>query len=112
LLYLVRLRDLSDVVVKEVPAQSHWVVNSLFSPVVELDRCFYNGEVLKPGRLYYEDGFFDRDKWVKKPPEFTAWAKRILAAARKTLKYDRQILAYLGPEASQMRSRGIDFKLI
>ena len=111
-IYLVRSADLSDVVLKEVAAQGHWVVNSLFSPVVELDRCRYDGKVLKLGRLHYEDGFYDsRGLWVEKPAEFKAWAKRLFTAARKTLVHDKKLGAYIGPEAAQMRSEGeVEFK--
>jgi hypothetical protein len=112
LLYLVRSMDLSDVVLKEVPAQGHWVVNSLFSPAVELDRCHYDGRVLKRGRLYYVDGFYDeRGLWVEKPEEFKTWAKRLFSAARKTLVRDKQLGAYIGPQAAQMRIAGeVEFK--
>ena len=109
-LYLVRQADLTNVVLKNVAAQGYWLVDGLFSPVVELDRCHYNGEVLKRGRLYYVDGFYQGDAWIEKSPAFKDWAKRLFTAARKTLKHNKELLANVGPEALEMRARGIEFK--
>ena len=111
-LYLARASDLPDVKLKHVPAQGYWVVENLFSPVVEVSRCYYDGKVLKQGRLYYTDGFYDDSEWVEKPPAFTAWAKRLFTAARKTLKNDKELMAYVGSEAMEMRARGVVFKSV
>ena len=110
--YLVRSADLNNVLIKEVVAQGYWVVNTLFSPVVELDRFHYDGQVLKRGRLYYVDGFYDpQGLWIEKPANFKAWAKRLFTAARKTLVYDKKLGAYIGPEAALMRISGeVEFK--
>ena len=112
LLYLVRSADLNNVLIKEVVAQGYWVINTLFSPVVELDRCHYDGKVLKQGRLYYVDGFYDpQGLWIEKPANFKAWAKHLFTAARKTLVHDKKLRAYIGPEAALMRISGeVEFK--
>ena len=110
--YLVRPNDLSTVQTRAISAQGYWVVNDLISPVVEVDRCYYDGKILRRGRLYYVDGFYDqKDQSIEKATEFKAWAKRLFAAARKTLTYDKELGAHIGPEASEMRLRGdVKFK--
>src|ERR1043165_7618856 len=66
--HFVRLSDLSAVQIREVPAQRYWVVDILKSPVVEVNRCYYDGKILRRGRLYYVDGFYDaQDQWLEKP---------------------------------------------
>lgn len=111
-LYLVRPSDLSAVRTREVAAQGYWSVDDLRSPVIELNRCYYNGKILRRGRLYFVDGYYGaQDQWVEKPEEFKAWAKRLFAAARKTLTFDKNLGAHIGPEAEQMRLDGeVEFK--
>lgn len=109
-LYVVRPADLACVELREVPAQGYWSVDSFRSPVVEVDRCYYNGKILRRGRLYYMAGFYDQERWVEKPAEFEAWAKRLFAATRKTLTYDKELGAYIGAEASELRLRDVVFK--
>ena len=111
-LYLVRPSDLSAVRTEEVTAQGYWSVDDLRSPVIELTRCYYNGKILRRGRLYFVDGYYGaQDQWVEKPEEFKAWAKRLFAAARKTLTFDKNLGAHIGPEAEQMRLDGeVEFK--
>jgi hypothetical protein len=111
-LYLVRPDDLSAVRTREVAAQRYWSVDDLRSPVIELTRCYYNGKILRRGRLYFVDGYYGaEDQWVEKPEEFKAWANRLFAAARKTLTFDKNLGAHIGPEAEQMRLDGeVEFK--
>ena len=109
-LYLARPSDLPHVVLKDVPAQGYWVVDDFISPVVEVSRCYYDGKVIKQGRLYYKDGFYDDSEWVNKSADFIAWAKRLFVAARKTLKYDKELMAYVGQEAKKMKARGVEFR--
>jgi hypothetical protein len=106
-LYLVRRDDLSAVRTQEVAAQGYWHVDELRSPVVEADRCYYDGKILRRGRLYYVNGYYGaQDQWIEKPEEFKAWAKRLFAVARKTLTFDKKLLAHIGPEAAELRLRG------
>lgn len=111
-LYLVRPADLIAVRTREVAAQGYWMVDDLTSPVVEAHRCYYDGKILRRGRLYYVDGFYDnQDSWVEKPMDFKTWTRRLFAAVRKPLTYDKRRGAYIGPEAAQMRLAGdVEFK--
>jgi hypothetical protein len=111
-LCLVAPSDLSAVRTREVAAQGYWSVDDLRSPVIELTRCYYNGEILRRGRLHFVDGYYGaQDQWVEKPEEFKAWAMRLFAAARKTLTFDKELGAHIGREAMQMRRDGeVEFK--
>ena len=97
--YLVQPECLGDVRMEYVPRQGCWTVDDFRSPVVQFDTCFCDGVILRRGRLYYVDGYYDsQDNWVYYPDSFRKWAKTLLAKTRKILtRHD--ILAYIGPGA-------------
>ena len=106
--YLIRPDDLSTLTLEEVPEQRCWSIDVLSAPVVELSRCYFDGKILRRGRLYYTQGFYgEDDRWVEKPEPFRSWAKRLLAAAHRTLKFDHDVSAYVGPEAEALRAKGV-----
>ena len=111
--YLIRPNDVSSIDFEEVPEQHYWSIDVLSSPVVELTACYFDGEVLKRGRLYYTEGSYgDDDHWVEKPESFKSWAKRLLSTARKTLKIDHDVSAYVGPEAAALKAKGVTFSAL
>ena len=96
---LARPEDLPVLSFTEVAGRGGWSVDALRSPVMELDRCFYDGTVLRRGRLYYVDGCYGaKGEWVEKPAAFLDWAKTMLAAARRYLKKHPDLGEYAGPE--------------
>jgi hypothetical protein len=104
-LYLVRPGDLEHVTTRYVPNQRHWIVDELRSSAIELNRCFFDGKILRRGRLYYVDGFYGEDgQWQDKPEEFKRWAKSILARVKKRLKRSGNF--YLGAEAEKWLASG------
>jgi len=110
-LYLVRRDDLESVITNEVPTQGYWSILDLYSSVIEVTRCGDADNVLRRGRLYYIESYFDeKDKLVSKSDEFRTWAKRVLSKARRMLTYDKELSAYLGDEAIQMRKAGVPFR--
>jgi hypothetical protein len=98
---------LQSVVLEYIPQQGYWLVDSTRSPVIELDRCYYDGKLLRKGRLYYERQFVDKGAWVEKSAAFQAWAKKVFSVARMGLLRAPEALAYLGPHAQQERQRGL-----
>jgi hypothetical protein len=69
-----------------VTTQGYWVVDVLRSPALELSSCFFDGKILRRGRIYYVDGFGGEDgAWIEKPETFRTWARRVRAAIRKAL---------------------------
>jgi hypothetical protein len=99
-LFLVRPDDVLHVVSQHVPAQGYWAVDSLLSPVIEFQRCFFDGGQLRRGRAYFNETFYDSSKaLVQKPEAFTNWARSVLSVIRKNL--NRQGGDYLGSEAKR-----------
>ena len=97
-LHLVRPEDLQSVVTRHVPAQGYWTIDVLRSPVIELNRCFFDGKILRRGRLYYVDGFYNAsDEWQEKSDSFKRWAKTVLAKVKKGLK--KHEMDYIGTGA-------------
>lgn len=96
--FLVRKLDLCKVVTNHVPTQGYWSIDVLRSPVVEFSSCYFDGCVLRRGRVYYVDGFFGDDAvWTGKPQNFRLWAKSVLKATRQALK--RHGADYIGADA-------------
>lgn len=102
--YLVRESQLSQVVTDYVPAQGYWTVEVLRSPVVQFRSCYFDGTILREGRVYYVDGFYGADDaWVYQPESFRKWAKAVLRTTKKALK--REGFDYIGPDALAWRQR-------
>ncbi len=103
--YLVRPEELPDVVTRHVPAQNYWTIDVIRSPVIELNRSFFDGQILRRGRLYYTDSFYDEhDALAYKSEPFRAWAKSVVARVKRTLK--RQGGDYVGPIAEALVAVG------
>ncbi len=96
--FLIRENDLTDVVMKNIPAQKKWEIDYLRSPVIELIVFNMDGNRLNGGRFFYIEKYFgDDDKTIIKKSDFINWAKIIFLKTRKHLvKHDR---GYIGKEA-------------
>ncbi|MEZ4399259.1 MAG: hypothetical protein R3B06_04525 [Kofleriaceae bacterium] len=103
--YFVRKCDLANVISEHVPSQGYWGIDVLRSPVVEFHGCFFNGKILRRGRVYYTDGFYgENDEWLQKSESFRSWAKRVLKTTKAGLK--RQGSDYIGPAAEAWLAQG------
>jgi hypothetical protein len=99
-LFLVRPDDIDALQFREVPAQKYWTVDVLNDPVIEFSRPYFDGSLMRRGRLYYQPGFYNKDDaWVEKPKAYLEWADRIFRATRKVLHRDSSLDAYCGPES-------------
>lgn len=77
-LNLARPDDHKKIKMEFVPAQKHWTFEKFHSPLVEYDRCFFDGKVLRRGRLYYIDGAYNKKgEWVDKSDDFKNWEQGI-----------------------------------
>lgn len=104
-LFLVRPDDLRNVVSLHVPAQGYWTVDPLLSPVIEFQRCFFDGSQIRRGRAYFTETFYDRNgTLVRKPEAFLSWARNVLGVIRKGLT--RQGVDYFGSEAKVWLASG------
>jgi hypothetical protein len=106
--YLCRETDLSNIVVKSIPKQEYWTIDENRSPVVQFDRCYYDGRIVRRGRLYFLEGFYNEEgHWVEKSENFIRWAGGLLRWIRKHYKKDPKTGFYVGPYAWEWVSRGI-----
>jgi hypothetical protein len=96
--YLVRESELLDVVTRHIPAQDHWIVDVVKSPVIEFNACYFNNKILRQGRIYYVDGFYGADStWIEKPEAFRLWAAGVLKTTKNVLR--RNGSEYIGETA-------------
>ena len=102
--FLVRESDVNSVVMDHVPEQGYWSVNVLASPVVEFTRCFFDGKILRRGREYYLERFYDRTgAQVEKGESFRVWAAKVLKTTKRVLQKEGG--DYVGPAAAAWREQ-------
>lgn len=102
---LIRESDLEGVKLKEVSAQHYWSIDVLRSPVIEFNRCFFDGRILRRGRIWYETGFYGLNReWICKSADFITWAEKLLKTTRKCLTKDGSNL--LGQGAKELVENG------
>ena len=86
------------------PVKMH--VNIHKSHIIEFWRPFYDGKIMRPGRLYYEDRVLIGNIFVQKDQAFCDWAKGVLAFVRKELRRDPARGSYLGEDAANAIDSG------
>ncbi len=104
--YLVRAADLASVVTRSVPAQGYWVVDDLYSPVVECSTSYVGEGIIRRDRVYFKNGYYGADgAWIEKPEAFRKWGMKVLRTIKKSL-----VLLpsgyYIGAEAAARVERG------
>lgn len=105
--YLVRPEDLKDVVMSHVPNQGYWCVDTLFSPVIEFGRNFFDGKILKSERVYYQDGYHaPGGEFVMKNEAFRKWARSVLARMKKGMRRIGDGFYYIAPDAEAWAASG------
>jgi len=110
-LYLARPEDVDSVITKYIPTQGYWSLDESASQVVELNGCFFDGQILRRGRLYYQDGRYGADgEWQDRPEAFRKWARSVLAKTKKLLRYVDS--DYIGPNAAAWLAGGEGRKLV
>ena len=86
-IYLVRKDDLSRICSISAPNRSELFVDDLRSPVIECSRCFSDGKVLRRGRLYFVESYFDAaGQLVRKDPDFIEAGRAMLATVRRSMQ--------------------------
>jgi hypothetical protein len=105
-IYLVRPQDVDAVVLNDVKGQPYRVVDVMRSPVIEFDRCYQAGNLLRRGRLYFVTGYYDEQTLAKKDHAFVDWADAFLKKARRSLKKDQ--FFHFGAEALKLKEAGAE----
>jgi hypothetical protein len=102
LVYLAHKKDFSELQFRQLEKEEGWTVDLLRSPVVEFIRCFFDETVLRPGRLFYEDGYYGPSgAWLEKSDAFRGWAKALFREIKKNLKWRADLSGYIGPHAEK-----------
>lgn len=105
LVYLAREERLSQLQLRQLANDEGWTIDSRRSPVVEFSRCFFDENVLRQGRLFYEDRYFGTNgECVEKDKGFTDWARDLFRTVKKHLKRRADLSGYLGPQAEKWLS--------
>jgi len=93
------------------PRMNDWFTESERSEVIQFSGCEYNGEKLHIGRFYFQRNYLNevKDALVPHREQFLKWGDQILRAAKRRLKYSRQLEAYLDDETELWRQRGGSF---
>ena len=105
-----RKGDIELVQMKEVPTQGYWRIDENRSPVVELTKSFIAPGLIRRGRLYYTEAYFDQSGTATaKGPKFLRWAESLLTLAKRILTFDKDLHSYVGPDAQRLRDEGVQF---
>jgi hypothetical protein len=94
--YLVRVPDLSHVRLHQ--ARDHWSIDVRSSPVIEIHLSPIEGDIVRPGRAYFVDKFYDQNGILQtKDASFSKWARSVFKEIKSYLKRDDK--DYFGPDA-------------
>ncbi len=78
--------------------QDFFEIDTLRSPVIEFDRCYYNDRLMRRGRAFFETGFYDSaGDWTSKPTDFNQWGDQFLRWLRRYFIRDEATKFYMGP---------------
>ena len=98
--YLGPVGPLEKVVIERVgPVKIH--VESGPAHLIEFSRPFYNGEIIRMGRCFFETSYYKDYAIHAKDPEFVKWADRVANRVRKILPYHKVLDARVGPDAAE-----------
>lgn len=99
--------DLSvSIKLNHIEKQGYWIINTLFSEVVDFSGCHFDGKELKRGRFFYDPGFYGVKGWQEKSPRFLEWAEALFRMAKRSLRRVSTLDAYVGVDAERWRSEG------
>jgi hypothetical protein len=82
--YITRHWNLAAVQTKFIAAQGYWLIEPVASPVIEFDRCFFDGGVLRRGRAYFASDLRFRPE--RPGSDFVRWGDRVLSRIKNTLQ--------------------------
>ena len=95
---LARPADLPSLSLDHVAGPDYWTVDVRRDPVLEFNRCFSDGKIIRRGRIYFISSCFGEDDApVRKDEAFVAWGHKVIRRVRSVLT--RHGSDYIGPEA-------------
>jgi hypothetical protein len=103
-IYIARRADLNAIKTWFASTQGYWVIDSASSPVIEFDRCFFDGTVLRRGRAYFASDLRFRPELPSR--DFVQWGDRVLARIKRTLQRAPQIATWIYASPDALRWMG------
>lgn len=98
---LARPSDVASLALRHVEGPEYWTVDIRTAPVLEFSRPFYDGTIIRRGRIYFVSSYFDGNGVpILKDEAFVKWGKRVIRRVRGVLS--RQGSFYIGPEAREL----------
>lgn len=103
--YLARPHDLENIVFGATG--NRWSIDSMKSPVIELDTGHFLRHVMRKGRLYFNPSFAETLNPAyaytgnKEWQEYIQWARRLLNRVRRRYHRDSQAMSYILPKARE-----------
>ena len=76
-------------------------VDLVKSEVISFWRPFYDGKIIRAGRLYYRERFLEKGAIVERDEHFCAWADDVMKTVRKQLTLSKVHQAYVGDDAGR-----------
>lgn len=95
----------ADLRVTFIAKQSYWLLDEERSEAIEFSGCDYDGKTLRIGRLYFHTDMLVGDSIWPKRAEFLKWADRIFRTMKKSLRYSKDLDAYLGKDADKWQQQ-------
>jgi hypothetical protein len=92
--------------VRYYPTRAEWLIDEEKSEVIQFCGCTFDGVTLHIGRFYARTDMLIGDTIWGKPDSFLKWVDRVYRAAKKLLKYSKELEAYVGPAAEDWIRRG------
>jgi len=101
----------SNLVVKFIPTQNHYLIDFERSPVIEFSRSAVKEKTLYRGRIRAEFTYLDRDKMMLVPKEakFSDWYNAVAHRIRNRYKHLKRLI-YAGPGAQRLIEEGFGLK--
>ena len=104
---LTRPEDIGNLVLRPMENRESSSVDILRSPAIEFTRCFFDGKVLRRGRLYYISEYYEQARAVRKSDRFISWAGEVFKGSKSMLIRDSNLESYVGPHAKQLLGEGV-----
>jgi len=91
---------------KAIPGTREFTCDVVKNPIIEYDRCYYDGKIIRSGRLYFVPRFYNANRECEdKGRDFTDWCGRIFKAVRSSAQSIGKGY-FAGAEAIKMRNQG------
>ena len=103
-----RSDDVGRIRFRPIRGRVDFSCDPVIEPIVEFSRCYVDNKIIRPGRLYRVDEYFDDGDVIRKSATFIKWAEKLFDNGRAGLEMLRPGL-YAGFHASKLREAGILF---